>query len=69
MVFAINSVETSARNFAAFQKVAEAINGTALAAVGPSAPSTGSTSAARSVKLGGAASVSIFLAALVGSIL
>jgi plastocyanin len=69
MVFAINSVETSARNFAAFQKVAEAINGTALAAVGPSAPSTGSTSAARSVKLGGAASVSMFLAALVGSIL
>jgi len=66
MVFAINSVETSARNFSAFQNVAKALNGTAVAAVVPS--TTPSASSAVSVKLGGA-SISILIAALVGSLL
>jgi len=66
MVFAINSVETSARNFAAFQNVAKALNGTAVAAVVPS--TTPSASGAASVKLGGA-SISILIAALVGSLI
>jgi len=68
MVFAINSVETSARNFSAFQSVAKALNGTAVAAVVPSTTPSASTSSAASVKLGGA-SISILIAALVGSLL
>jgi plastocyanin len=39
MVFAINSVETSDRNFTAFQNVAKALNGTATATNNPSATS------------------------------
>ncbi|KDR85124.1 hypothetical protein GALMADRAFT_131858 [Galerina marginata CBS 339.88] len=66
MVFAINSVETSTRNFAAFQNVAKALNGTAVAAVVPS--TTPSASNAASLKLGGA-SISILIAALVGSLI
>jgi len=65
MVFAINSVETSPRNFAAFQKVAEAINGTAVAAT---SPTTTAASSALSVNVGGV-SISIIIAALVGSLL
>jgi plastocyanin len=70
MVFAINPVQTSARNFTAFQNVAKALNGTAAAAVIPSAsPSAAaSASAAVSVKLGGA-SVSILIAALAALLL
>jgi len=59
MVFAINSDETGARNFSAFQNVAQAINGTAAAAVvSPSATATTTPSAdansALTVKFGGA---------------
>jgi len=70
MVFAINSDETSARNFTAFQDVAEAINGTAAAANAPAATTTPTTTAsgANSIKIGGA-SVTIFIAALIGSML
>jgi plastocyanin len=39
MVFAINSVETSARNFTAFQNVAKALNGTSTASSTPSTTS------------------------------
>jgi len=69
MVFAINSDESSARNFTAFQNVAEAINGTAAAASAP--PATTSTtvgSGANSIKIGGA-SITLFVAALIGSLL
>jgi len=69
MVFAINPVQSSPRNFTAFQNVAEAINGTAVAAVLPSSSSVPTTSGAGSVKLGGAASISMLVAALVGSLL
>lgn len=66
MVFAINPVQTSARNFTAFQDVAEALNGTAVAAVSPS--TTAAASSALSVNIG-SASISIVIAALVGSLL
>jgi len=66
MVFAINSVETSPRNFSAFQNVAKAINGTALAAAAPSTTPGASSGLAVNV---GSASISIIIAALVGSLL
>ena len=68
MVFAINSDEQGQRNFAAFQGVAEAINGTAaLQNSDPVATDTPSTeSGALSVKVGGAGVVAFvaFLAML-----
>lgn len=70
MVFAINSVETSPRNFAAFQNVAKALNGTAVLSTSPNNTTTTSQdpSGAASVKVG-FASVSILVAALIGSLL
>ncbi|PPQ89404.1 hypothetical protein CVT25_002222 [Psilocybe cyanescens] len=76
MVFAINSVETSARNFSSFQNVAKALNGTALSAITSSGSNnTGSdntgnndTSSALSVSVG-SAGVSLFVAALIGTFL
>jgi hypothetical protein len=64
MVFAINSDESSGRNFAAFQNVAKALNGTAAAASAPSA----TAAAANSVKMGGI-SISLVFAAVIGSLL
>jgi plastocyanin len=63
MVFAINSDESSGRNFAAYQKVAQALNGTAAAAAAPSATPAGSS--ASSVRIGGI-SISLVFAALIG---
>jgi plastocyanin len=72
MVFAINSVETSPRNFSAFQNVAKALNGTAVLSTNPTtqspAPGTGSGSGAASVKVG-AAGISILIATLMGFLL
>jgi len=70
MVFAINPVQTSARNFTAFQDVAKALNGTAAAAVIPSATPSAAASAsgAVSVKLG-SASVTVLIAAFIASLL
>lgn len=70
---AVNSVESSARNFSAFQSVAEALNGTSAASnTDPAATSTASGTAgsngAISVRVGGAAA-SLFAAALVASFL
>ncbi|KAJ3571580.1 hypothetical protein NP233_g3656 [Leucocoprinus birnbaumii] len=56
MVFAINSVETSERNFTAFQNVAEKLNGTSSSANSPSS--------AVSLRLGGATVSVVFAAAL-----
>lgn len=68
MVFAINSDESSGRNFAAFQNVAKALNGTAIAAVAaPAATTTTAASAAAAVKVG-PISLTLFAAALVGSL-
>jgi plastocyanin len=41
MVFAVNPVQTSARNFTAFQSLAETLNGTAAAASAPAPTATG----------------------------
>jgi plastocyanin len=71
MVFAINSDETSGRNFQSFQNVAKALNGTAVAAVTsatPSATATTTDSGANSIKIGGA-SISLLAAALIGYLL
>ncbi len=67
MVFAINPVQTSAKNFTAFQNVAEA-NGTALAAETSPTTATTTVSGASTVKIGGA-SVTLLIAALIGSLL
>ncbi|KIM48076.1 hypothetical protein M413DRAFT_220408 [Hebeloma cylindrosporum] len=63
MVFAINSDESSGRNFAAYQNVAKALNGTAVAATAPSATAAGS--GASSVRMGGI-SISLVFAAVIG---
>jgi len=60
MVFAINSDEQGERNFAAFQGVAQAINGTAAAANAPApTETTASASGAMSVRIGGAGVVAV----------
>jgi len=64
---AINSDESSGRNFAAFQNVAKALNGTAAAASAPSATAAAG-SGAHSVKMGGI-SISLVFAAVIGSLL
>jgi hypothetical protein len=63
---AINSDESSGRNFAAFQNVAKALNGTAAAASAPATPAAGS--GANSVRMGGI-SISLVFAAVIGSLL
>lgn len=69
MVFAINSDESSGRNFAAFQNVAKALNGTGvLAANAPAATTTAAASAAAAIKVG-PVSITLFAAALFGSLL
>jgi hypothetical protein len=52
MVFAINSDESSGRNFVAYQNVAKALNGTAAGVSNPS-PSTTTVSSGSSLKIGG----------------
>jgi len=71
MVFAINSDETSGRNFAAFQNVAKALNSTSLPVNAPSPSGTGTPapgSGAGSLKVGGAA-VSVVVAAIISYLL
>jgi plastocyanin len=61
MVFSINSDEQGERNFAAFQGVAEAINGTAALANADPTPTDGAadSSGAMSVRIGGAGVVAV----------
>ncbi|EDR15651.1 uncharacterized protein LACBIDRAFT_300781 [Laccaria bicolor S238N-H82] len=66
MVFAVNSDESSGRNFAAFQNVAKALNGTAVAATVPSA--TSQASGALSLHTGGASAM-ILVASFVAAFL
>ncbi|PPQ98734.1 hypothetical protein CVT26_010034 [Gymnopilus dilepis] len=68
MVFAINSVESSPRNFSAFQNVAKSLNGTAAAAVVPSASPSANANGASSLKHAGAG-MSVLLASLVAFLL
>ncbi|RDB29555.1 hypothetical protein Hypma_015394 [Hypsizygus marmoreus] len=69
MVFAVNPVETSQRNFTAFQNVAKAINGTAAAANAP-APSSTSPAGNGAVSFRiGSAGLTLALAAVFASLL
>lgn len=63
MVFAINSVETSAKNFTAFQALAMSLNGTAANSTGSGTSSTG-TSGALHVSVGISLSLAAFGASL-----
>lgn len=58
-ISAINSVESSARNFAAFQNVAKALNGTSAASTAPNTTTTTTTGSngAIPVRMGGAGSI------------
>jgi len=71
MVFAVNSDESSARNFTAFQNLAEQLNGTALAATASSstAPASKTGAAAPSIRVGGIAGVTAVLGAVLVSFL
>ncbi|KAJ7170012.1 hypothetical protein C8R46DRAFT_1090836 [Mycena filopes] len=70
MVFAINAIDNSTRNFTAFQGVAELLNGTGTASGSGSSPSsTGTTGGALSLRVGGGASVILTLVAIVASLL
>jgi plastocyanin len=70
MVFAINAVDSSPRNFSAFQAIAKELNGTAAnASASGSAPSSTPTGAALSLRISGGASVIFTLVAIVASLL
>jgi plastocyanin len=73
MVFAINAIDSSARNFSAFQSLAEQLNGTASASGSGASPSAtgagGTTGGALSVRVGGGASVVFALIAIAASLL
>jgi plastocyanin len=69
MVFAINAVDASPRNFSAFQAIAEQLNGTGTTpSASGSAPSS-PTGAALSLRVGGGASVIFTVIAIVASLL
>jgi len=69
MVFAINPVQTSERNFTAFQGVAQALNGTAAAQSAPAPTSTGvAPNSAGSARVGGAG-VALALVAVIALVL
>jgi len=59
MVFAINSDEQGERNYAAFQNVAKAINGTVALANADPAPTAAADNGAMSVRIGGAGVVAV----------
>jgi plastocyanin len=68
MVFAINSDESSARNFTAFQEVAKQLNGTALAASAAPTSTTAAGNGAVSIRIGGAG-LTLALSAVIVSLL
>jgi plastocyanin len=68
MVFAINSVESSERSFAAFQNLAKALNATVAADTSVPTTSAPPNNGALSMNVGGAA-LSLFVAAIVASLL
>jgi hypothetical protein len=61
MVFAINSDESSQRNFSAFAALAKQLNGTSALAAPPSSPSNGA--AALDIRAGGVALTLVLAAA------
>jgi hypothetical protein len=70
-VFAVNAVDNSTRNFAAFQGVAEQLNGTGSASASGSQPSQtdSTTGGALSLRVGGGASAVVALIAVAASLL
>jgi len=69
MVFAINSDESSQRNFAAFQNLAEQLNGTAAVTASGSTQTGSSTNAAApSVRISGIAGVAVVLGVVFASL-
>ncbi|KAJ6621234.1 Cupredoxin [Mycena sp. CBHHK59/15] len=69
MVFAINAVDSSPRNFSAFQAIAKELNGTATSASASASPSASSPSGALSLHVGGGVSALLTVAAIVASFL
>ncbi|KAJ7492492.1 hypothetical protein FB451DRAFT_1022358 [Mycena latifolia] len=70
MVFAINAVDSSPRNFSAFQSIAKQLNGTATTTTNSSASSpSATTGGALSLRISGGASVIFTLVAIVASLL
>ncbi|KAJ7619161.1 hypothetical protein DFH06DRAFT_1342027 [Mycena polygramma] len=70
MVFAVNAVNSSARNFDAFKSVAEQLNGTGSASASGAAPSqSGSGNTGVSLRVGGGASAAVALFAIAASLL
>jgi len=63
MVFAVNSDESSARNFTAFQNVAEQLNGTSSGAAAPPTSSYGA--AAPSMRINSIAGFTVVLVAVI----
>ncbi|KAG6846020.1 hypothetical protein H0H87_011068 [Tephrocybe sp. NHM501043] len=69
MVFAINPVQNSERNFTAFQNVATAINGTAAAqTAAPTTSASSGSNGAMSVRMGGAG-VALVVSAIIATFL
>jgi len=69
MVFAVNSDESSPRNFSAFQSLAEQLNGTSATASSSTAPASQTGAAAPSLPIGGIASITAVLGAVFVSLL
>jgi len=69
MVFAVNSDESSARNFTAFQDLAEQLNGTSTgSSATPSRTSSATGAAAPFMRISGIAGVTVVLAAVLASL-
>jgi len=66
MVFSVNAVQGSARDFDAFKSVAQQLNGTQLAATAPSASASGNGAAALHLSSVGLAAGTIVLGAALG---
>ena len=66
MVFAVNSDESSPRNFSAFQQLAEQLNGTATGS--SSTPVTSTGGAVPSMHISGIVGVTVVLGALIASL-
>jgi len=69
MVFAINSDESSQRNFAAFQNLAEQLNGTAaITASGTTQTGSSTNAAAPSMRINGIAGIAVVLGVMFASL-
>lgn len=69
MVFAVNSGESSLRNFMAFQNLAKELNGTNATTTGSSSPPSAYGAALPSFQISGVVSVIVALGAIMASVL